>query len=90
MNTAADVAQWMVAELENEPYLYQEWTILEIVERFGERFTYINERGNAALGKDVLKEFRKLTEQTVVWEKGERCWRQRRAADPIGSRGIDS
>jgi hypothetical protein len=33
---------------------------------------YENENGNLAINRQVLKEFRKLTEKTVVWERGVR------------------
>lgn len=36
--------------------------VWKIQERFGQEFIHENENGNLAIGKDVLKEFRKLTE----------------------------
>ena len=71
MSTAKDVAQWMRDEVVKDKVLYQEQVVYEM----DEEFTYINDNGNLAISKAVLKEFRKLTEDLVVWERGERCWR---------------
>jgi hypothetical protein len=78
----------MFAELERERYLYQEVAAAEIVDRFGQDFVYDNNLGNLGIGRDVLSEFRKLTEKTVVWERSERAWRFRDEADP-SSRQVD-
>jgi hypothetical protein len=86
MTTPKDVAQWMLEELKRETYLYQNMVVYDIEEKFGEEFTYINDNGNPAIDQRVLKEFRKLTEQTVVWERGERLWRLREDYDDPGRR----
>jgi hypothetical protein len=46
--------------------MYQETVVYEILDRFGEEFVYDNENGNLAIARPVLKEFRKLTEDSVV------------------------
>ena len=56
----------------------------EIARRFGEEFTYHNENGNLAIDRRVLKAFRKLTGDSVVWERGERLWRRREGYDQVG------
>lgn len=89
MASAKEVAKFMLEQLEKEKYLYQESVVYDIDKKFGERFVYMNDNGNLAIGRDVLKEFRKLTEETVVWERGERLWRKREAYDTIGSRQAD-
>jgi hypothetical protein len=86
MATPKDVAQWMLEELKRETYLYQNMVVYDIEEKFGEEFTHINDNGNPAIDQRVLKEFRKLTEQTVVWERGERLWRLREDYDDPGRR----
>ena len=82
--TARDVAKWMLKKLEEVKYLYQEEVVYEISEKFGEEFTYINENGNDAIDRAVLKEFRKLTSDSVIWERGERMWRFREEYDEEG------
>lgn len=83
MADEADVAAWMVDELDKSGLLYQEVAVYEIADRFGEEFTYYNESGNPAISRKVLREFRKRT-PNVVWERGERCWRARTEGDPEG------
>lgn len=81
-----EVAQWMVEELKRVKYLHQDTVVYEIQSKFGDEFTYINQNGNLAIDKQVLSEFRKLTETTVVWERGEHLWRLREEFDPPGKR----
>lgn len=56
---------------------------------FDEGLTYINDNGNTAISKEVLAEFRKLSEGTVVWERGSGLWRRREEYDPEGRRQAD-
>lgn len=86
MATAKDVAAWMAEEVKDGQLMYQETIVYDIESKFGSKFTYLNDNGNMAIGKDVLKEFRKLTEETVVWERGERAWRLREKHDGPGRR----
>lgn len=79
--TARDVAHWMKAEIDQCGYLEQEYAASHIGWSFGERFTRINDNGNMAIATEVLKEFRKLTELTVVWVKREKLWRRRQGCD---------
>jgi hypothetical protein len=85
-STPEEIAEWMVTELERNQYLNQDTVVYEITQRFGEEFTYINQHGNLAIDRRVLAAFRKLTEDTVVWERGERLWRKRHEADEVGRR----
>ncbi|MBY4589406.1 DUF6953 family protein [Rhizobium redzepovicii] len=85
--TARQIAEWMVEQMSGKGYLYQEVIVYQIIKVWGKEWTYRNNNGNPAISKDVLKEFRKLTEETVVWERGERAWRPKRPNDK--SRGAD-
>lgn len=78
------VAQWMAEKIETDGCLYQEDAVYTIAETFGDEFTYDNDNDNPAISRKVLATFRKLTEQTVVWERGERMWRKREASDEAG------
>lgn len=84
--THLQVAEWMVEELNRVKFLYQEDAVWKIFRMFGKEYTYENDNGNLAIDKKVLKEFRKLTEDYVVWERGEKMWRARAAYDPKGKR----
>lgn len=35
---------------------------------------YTNENGHPAINREVLKAFRKLRDETVRWDREERCW----------------
>ena len=84
MTTSADVAKWMIEELQRSTHLYQEMAVMEIASKFGDDFVYFNESGNLAIKKSVLTHFRKLTGESVVWERGQRMWRQRALHDEPG------
>ena len=89
MATAKEVAEWMAAKIKEEEWYPQELFAGEIEDLFGEEFTYMNENGNRAIDKKVLREFRKLTADTVVWERGERRRRLREDYDEPGKRQAD-
>ncbi len=83
-HTPAEVARWMAERVTKRGYLDQETAVLEIERWFGSPFVYDNEAGNRAVDPRVLDAFRKLTDQTVVWERASRVWRPRREGDPEG------
>ena len=62
----------MVAQLRADEMLYQETAVYDIADKFGEEFIYYNANGNAAISKDVLADFRRLTGDSVVWVRSER------------------
>jgi hypothetical protein len=82
--TPGDVARWMSDELERTGRLSQSAAVEGIQREFGPEFIYENESGNPAIDKDVLREFGKLTEDTVVWERWSLRWRHRRPGDLPG------
>lgn len=85
--SAKNVAAWMVELMGNSHWLYQEVVVRKIRERWGDEYVYNNRNGNLAISKPVLKEFRKLTENSLVWERGERAWRPRKPHET--SRGVE-
>lgn len=82
--TPEQIAQWMLEQLEREKYLYQSVVVFDISEKFGDEFTTINENGNMAIRKDILTKFRKLTGDSVIWERGQKLWRNREQYDEPG------
>lgn len=84
--TPDQVAQWMLSELKRVKYLHQETAVHDLSSKFGEEFTYYNDNGNPAIDKKVLAAFRKLTGDSVIWERGERMWRFREKHDELGRR----
>lgn len=89
MYTPTDVAKWMLDKVTREKELFQIDAADEIQSSFGSEFVYENERGNLAISKAVLKEFRQLSEDIVVWERGLRYWRLRDSSDTPGRRQVD-
>jgi hypothetical protein len=82
--SAKDVAEWMLKQLEEKGEIYQEDIVWEIQAKFGDEFVYENENFNLAISPKVLKEFRKITADSVVWSRRERMWRKRDASDDPG------
>jgi len=72
-----DVAQWMLDEVARNGCLQQAVAAHRIVAQFGARFTYKNYDGGLSVSRAVLKEFRNLTGDAVVWEHREKLWRKR-------------
>jgi hypothetical protein len=86
---AIGVAHWMLEQINKKRELYQNEVVYQIEDKFGPQFVYENQSGNLAISREVLKEFRKLTEDTVVWYRSELCWRIRSAGDPKVGRLVE-
>jgi hypothetical protein len=89
--TAKEVAEWMAQQLDASPgqELFQEDAAWHIQEEFGQHFTRVNADGGLSIARRVLVEFRKLTADTVVWERGCKAWRKRQHYDPPKTRTAD-
>ncbi len=83
MTTPRDVAEWMARQVE-QGALYQDTVVWSIRREFGEQFVHEDANGNLAVARPVLRAFRKLTEQTIVWDRGDRAWRLREPHDQPG------
>lgn len=79
-------ANWMRQQIDKNGVLYQDEAAAEITSRFGEECTHQNDNGNLAINREVLKQFRAATEETVVWDSAERMWRRREIYDSVGRR----
>jgi hypothetical protein len=89
MATVEEVASWMKTELEKHGLLYQDETVVQIQNRYEEdwkEFVYENNNGNWAISRKVLSVFRELTEDSAVWDRGQRMWRVREHYDIPGKR----
>jgi hypothetical protein len=82
--TASDVAQWMQSVIEEQGELTQNNAFYFINEKFGRRFTTITKSGSPSIKGSVLTAFKKLNEETVVWERGAKKWRKREFYDAPG------
>ena len=69
------VAEFMINEILEKGYVYQEYLVHDIQEKFGEEYVYVNENGNLAISKKVLNEFKKLKDVNgIEWDRSDRCW----------------
>ena len=80
-STPDDVARWMRDELDRTGSLLQADASAGIEREFGPSFIYMNENGNPAIDKRVLREFRELTGDAVIWDRWEYKWRHRQPGD---------
>ena len=75
---------WMLEQIIERGFLYQEEAEYHTREDFGEELVYLNDNGNLALAPRLLAEFRRETEEKVVWERYSRRWRIREEGDAPG------
>jgi hypothetical protein len=77
--TNYSVAQWLYDKIIKDKYVDQGSVVYEISKTFGDTFVYINENGNLAINKDILKEFKKLKNNMLTgkieWDRSDRAWR---------------
>ncbi|MEU1624172.1 hypothetical protein ABZ746_02270 [Streptomyces sp. NPDC020096] len=87
---AQAAARWMLAQImdSRSHELWQTDAAEHIKKNFDAHLTYMNANGNLAISKKVLDAFRMISDGTVVWEKGPKCWRQRTQLDPAGKRQV--
>lgn len=82
--TSADVAQWMLSAVEERGELTQNDAFYEINKQYGSGFTTITNSGSPSIKGGVLTAFKKITGDTVVWERGAKKWRKREFYDSPG------
>jgi hypothetical protein len=69
-----EIAQWPYGKIISEGAVYQLEAVHEIAEKFGEEYTYYNDNGNLAINKKVTKEFRKINQGEIEWDREEYRW----------------
>jgi uncharacterized protein DUF6953 len=75
----------MLEKLKRQGKLHPDTVVFEITEEFGE---FTNDKdGNLTIRKEVLRAFRKLTKDSVVWIQEDRYWRMRDPHDGPGRLG---
>jgi hypothetical protein len=82
--TLRQAAAWMYEKLYKPDGLYHEHTVYELEKKYQHAFTYTNDYGNVAIDRDLLKEFRAVSGDDVVWDRADRCWRKRTKRDKPG------
>ena len=81
---AKTVATWMLTELKNNECIYQDDVVDFIVKSKDESLLRENSDGNQVLNRQLLNEFKKLTETDVVWVSPDLYWRFRVPEDEEG------
>jgi hypothetical protein len=87
--TDMKVAEWMLAQLESKKWLYQDEAVHQIGQKFGKDYICETASGGLGISKDVLKNFRKITEGLVIWEKSDKAWRKLRDDEVYNGRQVD-
>ncbi|MDA8384489.1 MAG: hypothetical protein M0037_15810 [Betaproteobacteria bacterium] len=81
--SANEIAAWMFSQL-GTSWLRQQSVARMIRTQWGEEHVYKNKNRHWAINPDILEEFRKLTEEQVVWSRSRQAWRERRNGDGPG------
>jgi len=79
-----DVAEWMLARVKDVGFLPQYLAAAMIRSDFGEDFVHRSKTLSLAINDDVLREFRKLSRDDVVWELREMRWALRQKFHKAG------
>src|SRR5688572_14246255 len=82
--STSDVAQWMLSVVEERGELTQNVAFYGINKQFGSGFTTITNSGSPSIKGGVLTAFKKISEDTIVWERGNKLWRKREFYDGPG------
>ncbi|MGM8889715.1 DUF6953 family protein [Psychrobacter sp. 1Y1] len=75
---------WMVDKLEMDGCLYQDDIVDYLVRNDNEDFLRENSDGNLVLDRSLLKRFKDLTSDNVVWVQSDFYWRYRVLEDDTG------
>jgi len=79
MASPKDVALWILRQIEQHGYAYQQIIAPQISQQFGPEFVYKNKSLGLSLTPAVLRSFNTLTGDGVVWERSVKRWVARRS-----------
>jgi len=82
--TPSDIAEWMLAVIQERGELSQNNAFYEINKQFGSGFTTISNAGSPSISRGVLTAFRKISDDVVIWERADKKWRKREFYDAPG------
>jgi hypothetical protein len=77
MMNITEASVWMRSQLDEDGCLYQDDVVDYLVKEGAEALLRENTDGNLVLERKLLNEFRKLTQDEVVWVKPDKYWRFR-------------
>lgn len=78
------IASWMIDKLQSDGCLYQDDVVDYIVRGGNESLLQENSEGNLVLDRTLLKRFKDLTTDNVVWIQSDFYWRYRVVEDDVG------
>jgi len=81
---ATEASTWMRSQLDKDGCLYQDDVVDYLVKEGAEALLRENSDGNLVLERKLLNEFRKLTQDEVVWVRPDKYWRFRVPEDEPG------
>ena len=82
--TATDVASWMFLEFNRNQALFHDVAVTGIRQKFGAEFAHLGDEGNHQIDQDVLREFRAIAKDAIVWVPLKYYWRKRTENDKPG------
>ena len=72
-----EVSLWMLIQQDNDGCLYQDDVVDYLLKAGADALIRENSDGNLVLHRKLLTQFRKKTEDNVVWVKPDKYWRFR-------------
>lgn len=82
------IALWMLSMFRKTGGLTQKQAVWGIRELFGPEYLKAGPRGRQTLPQTILKAFRQLDPDGIVWSTQRRAWRPRQPEDPPGRRNV--
>ena len=76
MVTRQDVTDWMLRELQKDGHLCYHYALRQILERFGNRFSFVDKHSRLAIGREVLREFQDMITGYAIWDPRRQEWRR--------------
>ena len=68
------IALWLYEKISVEGYVSQVEFVADLIERFGDKYSYVNENGNLAADPKIYQRFRKLKKDDILWDRADFSW----------------
>jgi hypothetical protein len=82
------IALWMLSMFRKTGGLTQKQAVWGIRELYGAQYLMTSARGRQTLPQPILKAFKRLDPDGIVWSTHRRAWRPRQPEDPPGRRNV--
>ena len=84
MTMPEQIGVWMLAEVLRGGLLYQQDIASDIARLFGEEFAPSDASGHRTIPREILREFRRVSGDSVIWLGHDAVWRKRQPGDRPG------